>query len=146
MNSHEDDFDLDARDERVERIRVPQYEHNEAGLKLTLKDMTLYLLNEADFGLAPQDFDAARHEHAVPKFEMARIYILVCALTGDSLGFSPADRQEDPQVFRIYEKAYQKLLKTETDRELILKIARLGQQSGFLSELQEAQQEASHTR
>lgn len=124
-------------DERVTSIIVDHYEHTEAGLKLTLREMALYLLNEEDFALSPQDFKPELHEHAIPKFEWARIYILVCALTGDKLGFTAADRDSDP-VYPIYERAYQKLVRTERDRSLFLGIAKVGQECGFLSEAQQS--------
>lgn len=122
-------------DERVKTILVDQYEHSEAGLKLKLKEMAIYLLNEDDFDISPKDFSPELHEHAIPKFEMARIYILVCAMTGDKLGFTAADRDSDP-VYPIYESAYQKLVRTERDRSLFLGIAKVGQECGFLSEAQ----------
>lgn len=136
-------MDLDTHeqtDERVKPIIVEQYEHLESGLKVKLRDVTIYLTNEADFDLDPKDFRPDTHEHAIPKFEMARIYILVCAMTGDRLGFNPFDRNVDP-VYDIYERAYQKLVTTERDRSLFLGIAKVGQECGFLSE---AQLEASH--
>lgn len=121
--------------ERVKPLLVPYYEHLESGLRLKLREMTVYLLDEEDFGITAEEFNAAAHAHAIPKFEMARIYILVCALTGDKLGFSPADRDSDP-VYPIYEKAYQRLVRTETDKALFLGIATVGHASGFLSENQ----------
>jgi hypothetical protein len=136
-------MDLDTHeqtDERVKPIIVEQYEHLESGLKVKLRDATIYLTNEDDFDLDPKDFRPDTNEHAIPKFEMARIYILVCAMTGDKLGFNPFDRNVDP-VYEIYERAYQKLVKTERDRSLFLGIAKVGQECGFLSE---AQLEASH--
>ena len=136
MDSDIQDFD----NERVKPIVVQQYEHSEAGLKIKLNDMALYLLNEDDFGIKPEDFRADVHEHAIPKSEMARIFILVCAITGDHLGFQPSDRDTDP-VYPIYEKAYQKLVRSERDRSLFLGIARVGQECGFLSD---AQQSANH--
>ncbi len=123
--------------ERVKAIVVNHYEHSEAGLKIKLNDMAIYLLNEADFDIKPEDFRPDLHEHAIPKFEMARIFILVCAMTGDDLGFKPSDRASDP-VYPIYESAYQKLVKSERDRSLYLGIARVGQKSGFLSAAQQA--------
>ncbi|MBC7660696.1 MAG: hypothetical protein H7249_13455 [Chitinophagaceae bacterium] len=131
---------LDSDNERVKSLFVDQYEHLESGLKVKLREMELYLLNENDFGIKPEEFNPTKHEHAIPKFEMARIYILVCALTGDKLGFSPSDRGADP-VYDIYERAYQKLVHTERDRSLFLGIARVGQDSGFLTE---AQKNATH--
>lgn len=128
-------LDEDIFSDRVQPITVPVYVHTEAGLPLTLREMTLYLLDEKDFGISPEDFRPEAHEHAIPKFEMARVYILVCALTGDSLGFTPKDRNVDP-VYDIYEKAYQKLVRTETDKTHFLGIARVGHASGFLSENQ----------
>ncbi len=122
--------------DRVEAITVPIYEHTEAGVKLTLRDMTLYLLNEEDFGLSPEEFDPLRHEHSIPKFEMARIYILLCGMTGGDLGFRPEERDTDP-VYPIYEKAFQKLVRTEVDRSLFLGIAKVGVTAGFKSERQE---------
>lgn len=124
-------------EERVKTIIVDQYEHSEAGLKLKLKEMAIDLLNEDDFELSPKDFRSDLHEHAIPNFEMARIYILVCAMTGDKLGFTAADRDRDP-VYPIYEEAYQKLVRTERDRSLFLGIAKVGQECGFLSEAQRA--------
>ena len=119
----------------VHPIQLVRYEHRESGLQLTLYDVTLYLLNEHDFGISPDEFDPLKHEYSIPKFEMARIYILVCALTGDSLGFKESDRDTDP-VYPIYEKAFQKLVRTETDRSLFLGIAKVGMASGFKSEHQ----------
>ncbi|RZA13944.1 MAG: hypothetical protein EOP10_28875 [Proteobacteria bacterium] len=124
---------LGADNERVKPIIVDSYEHIESGLKLKLREMTLYLLNEDDFEITPAEFHAEKHEHAIPKFEMARIYILVCAMTGDKLGFSPSDRDTDG-AYEIYERAYQKLVRTATDRSLFLGIARVGQDNGFLTE------------
>ncbi len=124
----------------VKTIVIDQYEHTESGLKLKLKEMAIDLLNEDDFELSPKDFRADLHEHAIPRFEMARIYILVCAMTGGKLGFSPADRETDP-VYPIYEAAYRKLVSTERDRSLFLGIAKVGLECGFLSETQLA---ASH--
>lgn len=121
--------------ERVKALEVPHYVHVEAGLPLKLRDMTVYLLNEEDFDLSANEFDPSTHEHAIPKFEMARVYILLCALTGETLGFQPSDRDTDP-VYPIYEKAYRKLVRTETDRSLFLGIARVGHAAGFLSEQQ----------
>lgn len=121
--------------DRVKPINVARYEHTEAGLKLTLHDMKLYLLNENDFAISPDEFDPVKHEHSIPKFEMARIYILVCAMTGDSLGFAESDRETDP-VYPIYEQAFQKLVRTETDKSLFLGIAKVGIAAGFKSEHQ----------
>jgi hypothetical protein len=115
--------------DRVKKITVAQYKHHEAGLDLVLKNMSLYLLNEEDFGINPDQFDPERHEHAIPKYEMARIYLLVCALTGDALGFTPDDR-DDP-VYHIYEKAYQRCLELETEPELLRRLDQIAQTCGF---------------
>ena len=127
-------MDFDSQDapeqERVKKIRVKEYPHHEAGLDLVLKQMSLYLLNEADFSINPEQFDPVRHEHSIPKYEMARIYLLVAALTQDELGFSVEDR-DDP-VFHIYEKAYLRCLELENDPELLKRLARIAQTCGFV--------------
>ena len=119
--------------ERVKKITVPEYRHHEAGLDLLLKQMSLYLLNEEDFGISPDEFDPELHEHSIPKYEMARIYLLVCALTGDNLSFTPEDR-DDP-VYHIYEKAYHRCLELESDPELIRRLLVIAQSSGFTGPL-----------
>jgi hypothetical protein len=116
-------------DERVKKITVDRYVHHEAGLTLELRPMSLYLLNEADFELDPRQFDPERHEHAIPKYEMARIYLLVCALTEDQLGFSPEDR-DDP-VYIMYEKAYQRCCQGEADPATRAKLDRVATACGF---------------
>jgi hypothetical protein len=126
MTMDEDPLDDSAYDGRVKPLTVPLYIHQEAGLKLTLREMTIHLLNEADFNLAAEEFDPTRHEHAIPTFEMARIYILVCALTGDDLKVSAAD-----PVYSIYEQAFQRLVRTEVDKTLFPGIARVGVRAGF---------------
>ncbi len=127
----------ESQDDRTKTIVVALYEHTESGIPLQLPEMALYLLNEEDFGISPEDFRPDVHEHAIPKYEMARIYLLTCALTGSKLGFSPTDRDSDP-VYPIYERAYQKLVRLERDRSRFLGIARVGQECGFLSEGQQA--------
>lgn len=119
----------EGQQERVKRIVVPEYKHNESGLPLSFREMSLYLLNEEDFDIDARDFDPSRHEHAIPKFEMARIYLTVCALMGDRLGFTDADR-DDP-VYRIYALAYQRCLAFEKNPEIIYHIKKLGLASGF---------------
>lgn len=118
--------------ERVKKIRVKSFEHVEAGVKMRLKEMTLYLLNEDDFGINPEDFRPSVHEHSIPKYEMARIYLIVCAETGDHLGFSPDDR-DDP-VYQMYERAYQRLIHTEEDAELLKRVREIGEECGFRDE------------
>jgi hypothetical protein len=115
--------------DRVKKITIDQYKHHEAGLDLVLKNMTLYLLNEEDFGINPEQFDPELHEHSIPKYEMARIYLLVAALTGDALGFTPEDR-DDP-VYHIYEKAYHRCLVLESDPELLRRLDLIAQSCGF---------------
>lgn len=115
--------------EHVKKIQVREYRHHEGGLDLILKQMSLYLLNEDDFGITPEQFDPSKHEHSIPKYEMARIYLLVCALTRDDLGFSPEDR-DDP-VFHIYEKAYQRCLALESDPELLKRLELVARTCGF---------------
>ena len=115
--------------EHVKKITVAEYRHHEAGLNLVLKQMNLYLLNEQDFGINPEQFDPLKHEHSIPKYEMARIYLLVCALTDDDLAFTPEDR-DDP-VYHIYEKAYHRCLELETDREIIKRLLKVAQTCGF---------------
>ncbi len=122
------DLNLEA-DEKVKEIVVPVYQHSEAGLPLTLRDMTLYLLNPEDFQLEPSAFVPGVHEHAIPKFEMARIYLLVCALTGGDLGFAAED-QTDP-VFAIYERAFRRTVLLEKDPEIQRALVRLGLRCGF---------------
>lgn len=119
-----------AEHENVKKIVVDEYRHHEGGLNLVLRNMTLYLLNEADFGVSPEQFDPELHEHSIPKYEMARIYLLVCALTQDDLGFSPDDR-DDP-VYHIYEKAYQRCLELESDPELLRRLDLIAQSCGFV--------------
>jgi hypothetical protein len=121
--------DLQDRGERVQKIIVDRYTHREAGLTLTLRQMALYLLNEDDFGIDPSQFDPEIHEHAIPKYEMARIYLLVCAVTQDSLGFCPEDR-DDP-VYAIYEKAYQRSRQHEEDSSLRAKLDKIAAACGF---------------
>lgn len=116
-------------EERVKKIEVETFDHTEAGVKMRLKKMSLYLLNEEDFGISPSEFRPDRHEHAIPKFEMARIYLIVCAVTGDHLGFLQGDRG-DP-VYSIYERAYQRSLRLENDEALLKKIRRVGVECGF---------------
>jgi hypothetical protein len=124
MESH------DAHEEdHVKKITINEYKHHEAGLDLILKNMTLYLLNEDDFGINPDQFDPESHEHSIPKYEMARIYLLVCALTGDAIGFTPEDL-DDP-VYHIYEKAYHRCLVLESDPELIRRLDQIAQTCGF---------------
>ena len=122
-------MELDNETDSVKKIRVNEYRHHEAGLDLVLKQMNLYLLNEDDFAINPDQFDPEEHEHSIPKYEMARIYLLVCALTQDNLGFNPDDR-DDP-VYHIYEKAYQRCLELETDPELIRRLNVIAQSCGF---------------
>lgn len=116
--------------DRVKKITVDEFQHHEAGLDLVLKKMSLYLLNEEDFGINPDQFDPQVHEHSIPKYEMARIYLLVAALTQDDLGFTPEDR-DDP-VYHIYEKAYHRCLELETDPELLGRLDRIAQTCGFV--------------
>jgi len=127
-------MDIDSQDSpeqgRVKKIRVKEYPHHEAGLDLVLKQMSLYLLNEEDFGINPDQFDPGLHEHSIPKYEMARIYLLVAALTKDDLGFTPEDR-DDP-VYHIYEKAYHRCLELEDDPELLKRLAQIAQTCGFV--------------
>jgi hypothetical protein len=115
--------------EKVKEIHVPLFHHAESGLSLRLREMSLYLLNPEDFSLSSEEFDPAQHEHAIPKFEMARIYLMICALTGDHLGFSEDDR-EDP-VFRIYQDAFRRALAVEEDADMRQRLVRVGLQSGF---------------
>ncbi|RZA27246.1 MAG: hypothetical protein EOP10_00810 [Proteobacteria bacterium] len=129
--SHNEESEYES---RVKPLIVPLYVHHEAGLSLTLRDMTIYLLDENDFKINSNEFDPTRHEHAIPKFEMARVYILVCALTGDDLGLRTADKETDP-VYPIYEMAFQKLVRTETDKALFPGIARVGVSAGFHTQL-----------
>jgi hypothetical protein len=124
----QDSFDS-SEQEHVKKISVSSYRHHEAGLDLNLKQMSLYLLNEKDFSILPEQFDPSVHEHSIPKYEMARIYLLVCALTRDDLGFTPEDR-DDP-VYHIYEKAYQRCLELESDPELLKRLALVAQTCGF---------------
>jgi hypothetical protein len=114
----------------VKKIIINHFKHHEAGLDLVLKNMTLYLLNEDDFGINPDQFDPALHEHSIPKYEMARIYLLVAALTEDELGFTSEDR-DDP-VYQIYEKAYHRCLELEDDPELLKRLARIAETCGFI--------------
>lgn len=127
-------MDIDSHDapeqSHVKKITIKQFKHHEAGLDLVLKNMALYLLNEDDFGINPDQFDPALHEHSIPKYEMARIYLLVAALTKDTLGFTPEDR-EDP-VYQIYEKAYHRCLELEDDPELLKRLARIAISCGFV--------------
>ncbi|HYX31491.1 MAG TPA: hypothetical protein VE954_00165 [Oligoflexus sp.] len=116
--------------DHVKKIVVKAYKHHEAGLDLVLKNMSLYLLNEEDFGINPDQFDPEEHEHSIPKYEMARIYLLVCALTHDDLGFTPEDR-DDP-VFHIYEKAYHRCLEQATEPELLTRLDQIAQACGFV--------------
>jgi hypothetical protein len=128
-------MDIDSQDspeheqDRVKKITVNHYKHHEAGLDLVLKNLTLYLLNEEDFGINPEQFDPELHEHSIPKYEMARIYLLVAALTGDDLGFTPDDR-DDP-VYHIYEKAYHRCLVLENEPELLRRLDQIAQTCGF---------------
>lgn len=115
--------------DHVKKISIEEYRHHEAGLDLVLKQMSLYLLNEDDFDLQPEHFDQDVHEHSIPKYEMARIYLLVCALTQDELGFTTDDR-DDP-VYQIYEKAYQRSMELETDPELRQRLTLIAQACGF---------------
>ncbi len=115
--------------EKVKQIQVSLFAHTEAGLTLHLRDMHLYLLNPEDFGIAAADFDPNLHEHAIPKFEMARIYLLVCAITGDHLGFTEEDREDS--VFAIYQDAFRRALAVEDNPDLRQRIVRLGLRSGF---------------
>ncbi len=115
--------------EKVKQIQVPVFTHTEAGLSLCLREMNLYLLNPEDFSISAAEFDPNLHEHAIPKYEMARVYLLVCAITGDHLGFSEADR-DDP-VFAIYQDAFRRALAAEENPDLRQKLVRLGLQSGF---------------
>ncbi len=115
--------------EAVKLIEVPFYQHTEAGLPLKLKDMSIYLLNEDDFGIQPAEFDPAKHEHSIPKFEMARVFLLVCAATGDKLGFTEDDRSD--AVYAIYEKAWQRCLAIESAPELLLGLTKIGKDCGF---------------
>ncbi|MCX6129708.1 MAG: hypothetical protein NTX25_11695 [Proteobacteria bacterium] len=115
--------------DRVKILVLDLYTHHEAGLDLKLKNMSIYLLNQADFGLSPAQFDPKLHEHSIPKFEMARIYLLVCALTHDELGFQPTDRDDSASQF--YEMAYHRCLKLESDPERIKRVFRIAQPCGF---------------
>lgn len=117
---------------RVKKIVVPLYTHHEAGLSLQLKDMSVYLTDEQDFGLEPGDFDLHRHEHALPKYEMARVYLLICALTGGDLGFGPDDR-DDP-IYHLYEKAYRRCLSLESDPDLLERLHSIAARSGFTAD------------
>ena len=128
--------------ERVKKIVVDQFEHNEAGVRMQLHHLALYLLNEEDFGISPAEFRPERHEHAIPKYEMARIYLIVCATTGDQLGFSPDD--SDDETYRIYERAYQRCLRYESDPSLLRKIHTIGAECGFRDEATDADEDTAH--
>ena len=133
--SLEPNQDLEQDNERVREIILPFFNHVEAGLEMELRDMHIYLLNEEDFSIIPDDFDPEQHEHAIPRFEMARIYLLLCARTGGSLGFKPEDRDSDP-AYPIYEEAYRRASKLESQKHILLALAKIGQECGFLSEHQ----------
>jgi hypothetical protein len=118
--------------ERVRKIIVDSFDHTESGVSMRLSPMSLYLLNEDDFAISPADFRPETHEHAIPKYEMARIYLILCARTGGALGFAPEDRA-DP-VYAIYEGAYQRCLRYESDADLRRKLYGIGAACGFQDE------------
>ena len=126
-------LDPDNQTGQVKPIIIDLYTHHEGGLNLKLKRMTVYLLNEAEFDISPAQFEPKLHEHSIPKFEMARVYLLVCALTNDELGFSPDDREDS--AYQIYEKAYQRCLKLESDPELVRRLIRVALPCGFQAQI-----------
>ena len=122
-------FEEEFTQEKIKEILVPSYKHIESGMHLTLHDMKLYLLNQVDFAIDPRNFNPETHEHSIPKYEMARIYLMVCALTGGNLGFRPEERG-DP-IYEIYEQAFRRSIRAESDIGLRRKLVRVASQCGF---------------
>lgn len=125
--------DPDDSSNYVKPMVLKEYTHRESGLDLKLKSMTVYLLNEAEFDLTATQFDPNLHEHSIPTFERARIYLLICALTSEKLDFLPSESAD--ATYRIYEEAYQRCLKLETEPELVKRLIQIAQPCGFKANL-----------
>ena len=125
--------DPDDSSSYVKPIVLTEYTHHEGGLDLKLKSMTVYLLNEAEFDLTAAQFDPKLHEHSIPTFERARIYLLICALTHERLDFLPSESAD--ATYQIYEAAYQRCLRLETEPELIKRLIQVAQPCGFKANL-----------